>query len=88
MKKDYLDVTISQFESLVNKINDKFGMEIEGYIGKKEYMGACLEYRYDKKKQIFYVDLSVDFPANLQYSEEDILNQLERELAKIGWSKG
>ena len=73
---------------MVNKINDKFGMEIEGYIGKKEYMGACLEYRYDKKKQIFYVDLSVDFPANLQYSEEDILNQLERELAKIGWSKG
>ena len=70
MKKDYLDVTISQFESFVNKINDKFGMEIEGYIGKKEYMGACLEYRYDKKKQIFYVDLSVDFPANLQYSEK------------------
>ena len=34
-----------------------------------------------------YVDLSIGFPANLQYSEEDILNQLEEELVKIGWSK-
>ena len=87
MKKDYSDVTISQFESLVNKINDKFGMEIEGYSGKKEYMGACLEYNYDKQKQIFHVDLSVGFPANIQYSEEDILNQLEEELVKCGWKK-
>ena len=87
MKKDYLDVTISQLDSLVNKIKDKFGMEIEGYTGKKEYMGACLEYSYDQKKQIFHVDLSVDFPANMRYNEDDILNQIEKELVKSGWSK-
>mgnify|MGYP006110856025 CR=1 FL=1 len=87
MKKEYLGVTISQLNSLANKIKDKFSIEIEGYSGKKEYMGACLEYNYDKGKKVFYVDLSVSFPANMQYSEKDILNQLEEELIKCGWGK-
>tara|TARA_Y100001970_G_C13905876_1_gene686016 strand:+ start:9 stop:275 length:267 start_codon:yes stop_codon:yes gene_type:complete len=87
MKKEYLDVSLSQLDSLVNKIKNKFGMEIEGYNGKKDYMGACLEYSYDKEKKIFYVDLSLGFPANMKYSEDDILNQLEEELVKSGWKK-
>ena len=37
MKKEYLDVSLSQLDSLVNKIKNKFGMEIEGYNGKKDY---------------------------------------------------
>ena len=87
MTKVYHDISISQLDSLVNKIKDKFGMEIEGYSGKKDYMGACLKYSYDKEKKIFCVDLSVGFPANVQYSEDDILNQLEEELVKCGWKK-
>ena len=87
MKKDYLNVSTSQFNSLVDKIKDKFGIEVEGYSGKKEYLGACLEYSYDSKKQIFHVDLSVGFPANMQYSEDYILNQLEQVLVENGWSK-
>ena len=87
MTKVYHDISISQLDSLVNKIKDKFGMEIEGYSGKKDYMGACLEYSYDKEKKIFYVNLSVGFPANMQYNEDDILNQLEEELVKCGWKK-
>ena len=87
MTKVYHDISISQLDSLVNKIKDKFGMEIEGYSGKKDYMGACLEYSYDKEKKIFYVNLSVGFPANMQYNEDDILNQFEEELVKCGWKK-
>ena len=85
--KSYQSISIAQLDSLVNKIKDKFGMEIEGYSGTKEYMGACLEYNYDKQKQIFHVNLSVGFPASMQYSEDDILNQLEEELVKSGWKK-
>ena len=88
MKKEYLNVSLSQLDCLSNKIQNKFSITMEeGYNGKKEFMGAKLVYKYDKSQKIFYVDLSIGFPANMSYSEDDVLSQFEEELIKCGWNK-
>ena len=88
MKKKYLNVSLSQLNCLADKIEDKFSITMEkSYNGKKEFMGAKLVYKYDKNQKTFYVDLSIGFPANMSYSEDDVLSQFEGELVKCGWNK-
>ena len=88
MKRSFLKVVPSHLDCLAVKIKDKFGIDMDSdYSGKKEFMGASISYDYDKKTEAFHVDLSIGFPANMSYSEEDVLKQFERELIKCGWKQ-
>lgn len=88
MKKSFVNVAPSHLDCLSVKIKDRFGIDMNpNYNGEKEFMGASVSYKYDKKAKIFHVDLSIGFPANMSYSEKDVLNQFEQELIKCSWEK-
>ena len=88
MKKNFVNIAPSHLDCLSVKIKDKFGIDMDSsYNGEKEFMGASISYRYDNEAEVFHLDLSIGFPANMSYSEKDVLDQFEQELIKCGWVK-
>ena len=88
MKKSFVNIASSHLDCLSVKMKDRFGIDMgSSYNGEKEFMGASVSYKYDKEAEVFHVDLSIGFPANMSYSEKNVLDQFEQELIKCGWVK-
>ena len=84
---DWESLKVLQNKYDIQLVNDNCHAIGASYNGEKEFMGASVSYKYDKKAEVFHVDLSIGFPANMSYSEKDVLNQFEKELIKSGWKK-